>query len=105
MGQGNYRIIAEFSLTPLGVGTSVSKYVAEAHKAIKDLKNIRLQLTPMSTIIEASTLDDVYEAIKRAHEAVLKTGVQRLDCFIKIDDRRDKPRRMEDKVDAVRKLL
>jgi len=105
VGSADYAVIAEFSLTPLGVGTSVSKYVAEAHRALKRLKGIRVQLTPMSTIIEAASLDDVYHAIRSAHEAVIRAGVQRVECFVRIDDRRDKPRRMEDKVDAVVKLL
>lgn len=99
------KVIAEFSLAPLGVGTSVSKYVAEAVKALKGVKNIRYETTPMSTIIEGDSLDDVLGAIKVAHEAMIRSGAKRVECTIRIDDRRDKPRRMEDKVEAIKKLM
>jgi len=100
------RIIAQFTLIPIGTGsTSLAKYVAEAIRGLKE-GGINYQLTPMSTIIEGETLDEIFEAIKKAHEALIKTGVKRISILINIDDRLDKPnRKPEDKVESVKKKL
>jgi uncharacterized protein (TIGR00106 family) len=45
--------IIEVGIVPLGTETpSVSKYVAEAIKVLKDEKDVKYQLTSMGTIIE-----------------------------------------------------
>jgi uncharacterized protein YqgV (UPF0045/DUF77 family) len=40
-----------------------------------------------------------------AHEAIFKAGAKRVVTDIKIDDRRDEPRKMEDKVEKVKREL
>ena len=96
------RVIASFSIVPVGTGnTSLSKFVAEAIKALES-KGIKYRLTPMNTIIEGNSLDEIFEAIKIAHNAVEKVGAKRIVISINIDDRLDKPdRKPEDKVKAV----
>ena len=95
-------IIVEFAVVPLGTGsTSLSKYVSEACRVVKD-SGVRFTITPMSTVIEVKNLDEAFKVIKDAHEAVLRMGVERVSTSIKIDDRRDKDRKMEDKVRAVK---
>jgi len=96
------RVIASFSIVPIGTSsTSLSKYVAEALKVL-DGKGIKYILTPMDTILEGDSLDDIFEAIKIAHSAVEKTGVGRILIRINIDDRLDKvDRKAEDKVRSV----
>jgi len=98
--------IADFSITPIGLGdTSVGKYVAEAVKAIKSVKGVRYQLTAMGTIIEAQKIETLLEAVKAAHEAVFKLGAKRVESTLRIDDRRDKPRTMEDKLRSVTEYM
>ena len=95
-------IIAEVSITPLGVGTSVSKYVKEAVRVItaSGLKN---STGGMSTTIEAPDLDTLFKVIKEAEEAEINAGAQRISIFLKIDDRRDKDATVEAKLRSLGK--
>ena len=93
-------IIAEVSITPLGTGVSVSKYVRIAYEKLKT-RNLKLMLTPMSTIIEAQKLEDIFDAVKDAEEAVLNAGAKRVIISMKIDHRIDKDATMDSKIDAV----
>lgn len=96
-----HTIIAELVVSCLSVGTSLSKYVKEAVKAIEATEGIRVLHHPMGTVIEAHSLDKILEVTKKAHEALIKMGCQRVITTLKIDDRRDKPRKMEDKVKSI----
>lgn len=98
------KVIAQFTTSPLGEGVGVSRYVAEALKEIED-SGLRYQLTPMATILEADSPEEACEVILRAHEALFKAGARRVVTDIKIDDRRDEPREMEEKVEKVKKHL
>ena len=84
-------LIAEFTIFPVGVGTSVGDYVRKAHAAMKLVRGVALQPTPMSTIIEAGSLEKILEVVRKAHRALLKAGAQRIYLVLKLDDRRDKP--------------
>jgi uncharacterized protein (TIGR00106 family) len=96
-----YCVIAEFSIHPIGEGTSVSGYVGAALEELKKAKGLRLQVTPMATVIEAGKLSDILPAVQAAHESLFRMGAKRVDFMLRVDDRRDKKRRMEDKVRAV----
>jgi len=96
-----YRLVAEFSIHPIGEGTSVSGYVKTAVEELKRAKGLRLQVTPMATVIEAERLSDILTAVEAAHESLFRQGAKRVDFMLRVDDRRDKQRRMEDKVRAV----
>jgi len=96
-----YRVIAEFSIHPIGVGTSLSRYVRTAVAELRKAKGLRLQVTPMGTVIEAKNLSDILRAIEAAHESMFSQGAKRVEITLRVDDRRDKVRRMEDKVRAV----
>jgi len=102
MAQGKrFRVIAEFSIHPIGEGTSLSRYVRAAVAELRKAKGLRLQVTPMATVVEADSLSDILTAVGAAHEAVFRQGAKRVDFTLRVDDRRDKERRMEDKVRAV----
>ncbi len=93
--------IAEVSIVPIGTGeTSVSKYV---RKAVETLKKEGVQVTPgaMGTIIEAETLEQIFNAVKKAHQAIADMGAERIITEIKIDDRRDKEITAEDKIKKI----
>jgi len=94
-------IIAEISIFPIGEGTSLSPYVKKVVEAIRSVDGLKLQVTPMCTILEATDLEQILEAFKRAHKAVREAGAKRVVAHLKMDDRLDKPRSMEDKVKAV----
>lgn len=97
--------IVEATIVPLGTGsTSVSKYVADCHKILKDEKRIKYQLTPMGTIFEGE-LDVILEVVRKMHEVPFENGALRVNTSIKIDDRRDKKASMEQKINSVMEKL
>ena len=95
------KIIAELSTFPVGEGTSLSKFVKKAVQIIDNFEEVRVRHHPMGTVIEADTLDQILEITKLAHEAIFDAGAQRVVTHLKIDDRRDKDRKMEDKLKAI----
>ena len=100
------KVLAEFSIAPLGQkGTSISRYVATAILAVKGVEGLRCKVTPIGTILEADNLETILEAVKIAHEALIAKGILRVESTLRIDDRRDKPRAMTDKVNAVKKYM
>ncbi|MGQ9469067.1 MAG: MTH1187 family thiamine-binding protein [Nitrososphaerales archaeon] len=99
-------VIADFSVTPIGLGTtSIGKQIATTINAIKEVKGIKYEVTPMGTVLEAEKLETILEAVKVAHEALFKAGIKRVESHLRIDDRRDKPRTMEDKVKTIKEYM
>ncbi len=97
MGQ----VVAEISIVPIGTaGPSISGYVTACYNALKTAKDIRFQLTAMSTIVEGP-LERVLEVAQRMHQLTLEKGAPRVLTSIKIDERGDKPLTIEGKVRAV----
>lgn len=97
------RVIAEFSIHPIGEGTSVSGYVRSALAELEKAKGVRIMVTPMATVMEAGSLSEILAAVEAAHASLFERGAKRVDFTLRVDDRRDKARRMEDKVAAVRR--
>ncbi|MDD3753412.1 MAG: MTH1187 family thiamine-binding protein [Methanobacterium sp.] len=98
-------ISAELTIIPIGTSeTSLSKYVAVAIAAL-DKTGIEYKLSGMGTLLEAENLDELFEALKVAHEAVFRDGVNRVVTSVKIDDRRDREKTMDDKVRSVNEKL
>jgi len=94
------KVIAELTVVPLGTGsTSLSGYVRVVEKVIED-SGLDHQLTPMGTCVQGE-LDDIFAVVKQCHEALAAEGCARISTHIKLDDRRDKDRTMQDKLDAV----
>ena len=93
--------IAEFTIIPIGTATtSLSSYVADLHKELERHADVRFQMTPMGTILEGP-LDRLFEVIHAVHEVPFLNGAARVSTSIKIDDRRDKPASMEQKMQSV----
>jgi uncharacterized protein (TIGR00106 family) len=95
-------VIAEISLVPLVKGkVSMSNEIAVAFKAIKKTKGLKVTLTGMGTLVESPNLKSILNAVEAAHEAVKKVGVYRIISTIRIDQRLDKARTLEDRVRVV----
>jgi len=82
-------IISQLSIAPVGEGTSLSKYVKIAIKAL-DNHNIKTKTNDMATVIETADLETLFNAVKDAHNAVINTGAKRVITELKIDHRLDK---------------
>lgn len=100
--------IVDVVVIPVGTeGPSVSKYIAEIQTKLKEYKaqgKIDYQLTPMNTLIEGD-LKDLFEVVQAIHELPFDKGLSRVCTNIRIDDRRDKSRNMNEKVKTVEKYL
>jgi uncharacterized protein (TIGR00106 family) len=95
-------VIVEVTVVPLGTGsTSLSAYVAEVEKVVKEYKNVKSMLTPMATILEGD-LDGILKLIRQMHETPFLKGARRVSTRISIDDRRDKKGSMEGKIQSVK---
>ena len=93
-------MIVQFSIVPLGRGTSVSRRVAEALRIVES-SGLDYRLTPMGTVVEGSW-DDVMALVRQCHRAVLKHE-KRVLTTITIDDRKGAKNRIEMKVKSVEK--
>ena len=58
----------------------------------------------MNTLIEGD-LKDLFEVVQAIHELPFDKGLNRVCTNIRIDDRRDKSRKMNDKLKSVQKHL
>ncbi len=98
-------ITAEFTIIPIGTSkTSLSKYIVAAVAALDD-NGIKYELTGMGTLLESDDLEKIFTAISTAHEAVFKMGAERVVTSIKIDERRDEEKTIQDKVSSVKRKL
>ena len=82
-------ILAQLSVYPIGEGTSLSRFVKEGVKVIKE-SGYTYEIGGMSTAIEVPDLDALFSLIKKVHQAHLEAGGQRILIDLKVDDRRDK---------------
>ena len=99
------KIVAEVTVVPLGTATtSLSRFVAESEKVLKNFPRLTSMLTPMSTILEGE-MDEVLQAVKAMHEVPFRMGAMRVSTTLRIDDRRDKKITMEGKLAAVKSKL
>jgi uncharacterized protein (TIGR00106 family) len=96
--------IVAVSISPIGEGTSVSRYVAAALRVAREQDLVRVRLDSMFTTLEGD-LDLAMALVARMQEAVFAAGAERVSTLIKIDDRRDRRAGMDDKVGAVEAIL
>ncbi len=91
------------SMTPLGKGESVSKYVARVVDIV-DRSGLPYVLTPMGTIIEGKDWDEVMGVLKKGFEE-LKKDCPRVSITMKIDYREGKEGRLKSKVESVQEKI
>lgn len=95
------KVIVDLCVVPMGVGVSVSKYVAECQRVL-DEAGLEHKLHAYGTNI-AGEWDEVFAAIKQCHESVHKLGAPRITTTIKVGTRNDREQSMQDKIDSVAK--
>jgi uncharacterized protein (TIGR00106 family) len=99
-------IQAEISIYPMATRTtSVSFYIAKAIESIQKIENLRYEINAMGTILESDSIDVINTATKQMMETVHNLGIARVEVILKIDSRRDKHIRIEEKVDSIKKQL
>lgn len=93
------KVIVDFMIVPIGVGTSLSKYVAACQKII-DGTDLNYTLHANGTNIEGEW-DDVFDVIKKCHEKLHEMGAPRISTVIKAGTRTDKEQTMGNKISSV----
>lgn len=97
------RLVADLGVVPLGVGVSVSKYVAACQKVLEEC-GLNHRLHAYGTNIEGDW-DAVMAAVKKCHEVVHAMGAPRVYTVLKLGTRTDKAQTLDDKVRSVESKL
>lgn len=94
------KVIADLCVVPIGVGVSVSSYIAACQKVLEK-SGLAYQLHAYGTNLEGDW-DAVVGAIKRCHEVVHEMGAPRIHTNLKLGTRTDRDQTMDEKVRSVR---
>ena len=95
-------VLLEFSMSPLGKGESVSKYVSRSLDII-DKSGVAYGLNPMGPVLEGEW-DEVFAVVRKCYER-MKKDCNRISCSIKVDYRKGHSGRLVSKVASVEKTL
>ena len=89
-------VMIDLCVVPLGVGISVSKYIAECEKILNDA-GLETNLHAYGTNV-AGDWDDVFSAVRRCHERVHDLGAPRITTTIKVGTRTDRLQTIKEKI-------
>ena len=92
-------IIVDLCVVPIGVGVSLSPYIAACEKVLQEA-GLKTQLHANGTNIEGEW-EQVFAAIKRCHETVHAMGAPRIHTTIHLGTRVDRAQSMDDKIRSV----
>jgi len=95
--------IVDFTIVPIGVGVSLSEYIAACEHILAE-SGLTYELHANGTNLEGEW-NDVFAAIRRCHETLHAMGVPRIHTDVKLGTRTDKSQRMVDKIASVRQRL
>jgi len=95
-------VLLEFSMSPLGKGESVGKYVARSLEII-DKSGVSYRLNPMGTVLEGEWAQ-VFAVVQKCYER-MKKDCNRISCTIKVDYRKGHSGRLQSKVASIEKTL
>lgn len=95
-------MLVEFSIVPIGEGSSIGGLLSDVLRVV-DESGLPYKVNPMGTVVEGDW-DDVVRLIKQSHDSVMGKS-DRAITTIRIDDRKGKPNRIEEKVKSVEKRL
>lgn len=96
-------VIVDLCVVPLGVGVSVSSYVAECVRVLREA-GLATHTHAYGTNIEGDW-DQVFAAVKRCHERVHDLGASRVSTTIKLGTRTDRVQTIDDKLRSVEEKL
>jgi uncharacterized protein (TIGR00106 family) len=94
------RLLADLSVIPLGVGVSLSDYVAACERVLRQA-GLDPKLHAFGTEVEGDW-DAVMTAVRRCHDVVHEMGAPRVSTTIKLSTRVDREQTLADKVKSVR---
>jgi len=93
--------IVQITVIPLGTpGTSLAAYVREVVRLAREHAGVKVLVGPNGTTLEGD-LDILWPLLRAMHEQPFRQGAQRVFTLVNVDDRRDRPATMADKLAAV----
>jgi uncharacterized protein (TIGR00106 family) len=95
-------MLAEISTSPVGVGVSLSKYVAGSLKLIEE-SGLPYRINPMGTVIEGD-FDEVWALLGLIH-STMAGKADRVVTTIKLDDRKGVTGCLDRKIASVEEKL
>jgi uncharacterized protein (TIGR00106 family) len=99
--------LATADVTVIGLGSSdpsASRYIAAIQRRLAAQDRVRYVLHAMGTSLEGDTAD-ILGLVGELHAVPFELGLPRVYTVLKLDERRDKPQTLEDKVASVQSLL
>ena len=93
----------DLCVVPLGVGISVSKYVATCERILTEA-GLKIIMHAYGTNIEGEW-DKVFDAVRRCHEELHRMGAPRISTNLRLGTRTDRIQTMEEKIRSVEELL
>ncbi len=93
------RVLADIAIVPLGVGLSLSRYVAACERVLAEA-GLEPRLHANGTNVEGE-FDDVMAALKRCHELLHEMGAPRVSTNLRLGSRTDRPQTGDDKIASV----
>ena len=96
-------VIVDLCIVPVGVGVSLSSYVAACEKVLAEA-GLKTVLHANGTNIEGEW-DKVFGAVRRCHEVVHQMGAPRIFTTIKLGTRTDRTQTMDEKTRSVEAKL
>lgn len=93
------KVIADLCIVPIGVGVSLSLYIAAACDEL-EAAGLRTELHANGTNVEGD-YDAVFAALKRSLEKIHAMGAPRITCTIKLGTRTDRDQTLREKVASV----
>ncbi len=96
-------VIADLSIVPLGVGLSLSRYIAACERVLQEA-GLQPRLHAYGTNVEGEW-EQVFEALRRCHEMLHDMGAPRVSTNLRCGTRTDRPQRLQDKITAVEDRL
>ncbi|HEX9879142.1 MAG TPA: MTH1187 family thiamine-binding protein [Candidatus Binatia bacterium] len=97
------KAIADVCVVPMGVGVSVSAYIAACEEIFREA-GLNPRLHGYGTNIEGDW-EDIMTALKRCHETVHAMGAPRISTSMRLGTRTDREQSVEDKVQSVASKL
>ena len=96
-------VIVDFCVVPLGVGVSVSEYVAACQRVLEEA-GLAHEMHAYGTNVEGEW-EAVFAAVRRCHEVVHAMGAPRITTSMRLGTRTDRHQSMADKVESARSKL
>ena len=97
------RVIVDVCVVPIGVGVSLSAYVAACGEVIEEA-GLKQVPGPNGTAIEGPW-DEVMACVRSCHDAMHRMGAPRVYTTMKLNTRTDRHQTFQQKVESVEQQL